>query len=545
MRFFKDLFNRLPYRRYGEKEDRLRRLMGQILSSVAVVMGIYYLIWHLHYINWSVWYVSVPFFIAEVTGWLLFTFFALISWYPRYHDLQGLIPETPFSVDVFITTCGEPRDIVQKTLAAVHAIDYQPKVIYVLDDGADPAVEALARDFGFNYLARPMHQDAKAGNLNYGLAHSKGELILALDADQVPQPEILQRLVGYFNISGIAFVQTKQNFWVPVGDPFGNSDKIFYNVMQAGKDDDNAAFSCGSGVIYRRQALEEIGGFSTWNLVEDLHTSMILHQRGWRSIYYNYPLTTGSTPTDIWGVYRQRRQWAVDSLRIMFWDNPLFRRGLSWEQKLQYFHIGFVYLVSGWVMPVFFLVPIWTLFTNLPVLTAAVPSYILNRLPYFIVMALAYAALTFPTAYLHPFQMWSGLFPVFIQATIVALRHRRSKPAYRVTPKKRRQRLGKPVIIAILPQVAIVVGAALAIIWGLFGNPGPVDFRMLNCAWAAWAIMILAGICTAALARVHWEEEVPERPWFTLREVIENVLSIIIFLFAVILIGKMIMDLKA
>ena len=544
MRFFKDLFNRLPYRRYGEKEDRLRRLVGQILSIIAVVMGFYYLIWHLHYINWSIWYISVPFFLAEVTGWLLFTFFALISWYPRYHNLQGLTPERPFSVDVFVTTCGEPLDIVQKTLAAVHAIDYQPKAIYVLDDGADPGVEALARDFGFNYLARPEHRDAKAGNLNYGLAHSTGELILTLDADQVPQPEIIRRLVGYFNIRGIAFVQTKQNFRVPVGDPFGNSDKIFYNVMQAGKDDDNAAFSCGSGVIYRRQALEEIGGFSTWNLVEDLHTSMLLHQRGWRSIYYNSPLTTGSTPTDIWGVFRQRRQWAVDSLRIIFWDNPFFRRGLSLEQKLQYFHIGFVYLVSGWIMPVFFLVPIWTLFTSLPVLTATVPSYILNRLPYFIVMAVAYAALTFPTAYLHAFQMWSGLFPVFIQATIVALRHRRSKPAYRVTPKKSPRKTKTPAIIAMLPQLTIIVGAALAIIWGLFFNTAPLDFRMLNCAWATWAIMILSGICAAALAKVHWEEEVAERPWFTPREVIENVLSIIIFLFAVIMISKMIMDLK-
>jgi cellulose synthase (UDP-forming) len=544
MRFFNDLIKKQPYRRYGDKQDRLRRLFGQILSLIAVALGIYYLFWHFHYINWSIWYISIPFFLAEVTGWLLFTFFAIISWYPRYHDLQGLTPERPFSVDVFVTICGEPRDIVEATLAAVQAIDYQPKEIYVLDDGTDPGVEPLARDFGFNYLARPEHRDAKAGNLNYGLAHSKGELILTLDADQVPQPEILQRLVGYFNISGIAFVQTKQNFRVPVGDPFGNSDKIFYNVMQPGKDDDNAAFSCGSGVIYRRQALEEIGGFSTWNLVEDLHTSMILHQRGWRSIYYNHPLTTGATPTDIWGVYRQRRQWAVDSLRIMFWDNPFFRRGLSLGQKLQYFHIGFVYLVSGWVMPIFFIVPIWTLFTNMPVLTATVPNYILNRLPYFIVMAVAYATLTFPTAYLHAFQMWSGLFPVFIQATFVALCHRRSKPAYRVTPKKMRQRLEKPAILAILPQLTIIVGAALAIIWGLFGNPGSVDFRMLNCAWATWAIMILIGICTAALAKVHWEEEITERPWFTLRQVIDNVLSIAIFLFAVILIAKMILDLQ-
>ena len=530
MRFFQDLFGRLPYSRYQEKEDRFRRLLGQILSLTAIILGFFYLIWHVRFINWSAWYISVPFFIAETGGWLLFAFFTLISWYPRYHRQDGLAVAPLPSVDVFITTCGEPLEILEKTLAAVSAIDYQPKEIYVLDDGADPGVEALARDFGFNYLARPEHRDAKAGNLNYGLAHSKGELILTLDADQVPKSMIIKRLVGYFKIPSIAFVQSKQDFRVPIGDPFGNADKIFYNVMQPGKDDDNSAFSCGSGVIYRRKALEEIGGFSTWNLVEDLHTSMNLHQRGWRSIYHNHSLSVGTTPADIWAVYRQRRQWATDSLRIIFWDNPFFRRGLTIEQKLQYFHIGFVYLISGWIMPIFFIVPIWSLFTSIPILTASVPVYIMHRFPYLIVMTIAYAVLCFPTAYFHAFQMWSGLFPVFMKATLIALLHRRSKPVYQVTPKKQAQILKRRVILAILPQLTIASGALLAIIYGLFFRTGPLDFLLLNCAWATWGILILSGICIASLSRVRWEEDVLEPSWLTPWEVVNNILTTMVVL---------------
>ncbi len=539
MRFFQDLFGRLQYRRYQEKEDRRRRLIGQILSLVAAILGVFYLIWHYHYINWAIWYLSVPFFVAEICGWLLVAFFALISWYRRYHNPDGISPDRLYSVDIFVTTCGEPLEILAETLRAVTVIDYKVKKVYVLDDGKNPQVEALAHELGFHYLSRPERVDAKAGNLNYGLKRSKGELILTLDADQVPEPLIIKRLVGYFKFPRIGFVQSKQKFRVPPGDPFGNTDQIFYNVMQCGKDDVNSAFSCGSGVLYRRTALEEIGGFSTWNLVEDLHTSVILHQKGWHSVYYNYPLSQGTAPTDIWNVYRQRSQWAADSLRIFFWDNPFFRRGLTWGQKFQYFHIGFVYLVAGWIMPIFFIIPIWTLFTSIPVVTAPVPQYILNRLPYFIITAVSYAILTSPTPFLHSFQMWTGLFPAFMKATVVALSHRRSKPAYRVNGNVKRFR--RPAFIALLPQLSLIIGAALAILYGLFINTGPLDFRILNCAWGTWAILILSGLCFGALSPITWEE-MPEATWFTPRQFVQNLLQTIIFIFLIILIAVMIMQ---
>jgi cellulose synthase (UDP-forming) len=410
-----------------------------------------------------------------------------------------------------------------------------------LDDAASSEVEALTQTFGYHDLARAEHTNAKAGNLNYGLQHSEGELILTLDVDQVPDPQIIKRLVGYFNIPRIAFVQSKQNFRVPPGDPYGNKDKIFYETMQSGKDDSNAAFSCGSGVIYRRKALEDVGGFNTWSLVEDVYTSMLLHQQGWRSVYYNYPLSLGSAPTDIWSNYKQREQWAVDSLRILFWKNPLFWQGLTLRQRLQYFHIGFVYLIAGWVIPIFFIIPIWSLFTSSAVLTAPVPLYIVIRIPYFLVTALAYNALNYPTPFLHSFQMWTGLFPVFMQATFVALLHPHSKPRYKVTMMGLKSKSSNlSAVIAILPQLVIIVGCFVAIIYGLlFNHTAALDFLMLNAAWGTWAILILSGICIAAVTKRFKEEE--PSSWFTPREMIQNVLQITIFLFFVILAALMLM----
>ena len=527
--FIRDLFGRQPYQRFREREDRRRRLLAQFLTILTIITGGYYLIWHAFYINWHTWFISVPFYLAEVIGLFLFLSFSLTSWYPRFHDPQGIVPDKTFSVDVFITTCGEPLEIVQTTMRAAAAIDYEPKILYLLDDQGNPALAALAANLGFHYLARPEHDDAKAGNLNYGLAHTTSDLILALDADQVPSPEILSRLVGYFRIPKIAFVQSKQNFLVPKGDPFGNTDKVFYNVMQAGKDSDNAAFSCGSGVVYRREALADVGGFSTWNLVEDVHTSMLLHQRGWKSVYYNYPLTIGTAPADIWSVYRQRGQWATDSLRIFFWDSPFFRRGLTFKQKMQYFTLGLVYLVSAFVMPIYFIVPVWTIFSGSFVLTASVENYILHRLPAFVCMSVAYGVLNYPTPYLQAYQMWTGLFPVFIVSTFQALRYRRRKPPYRVTSKEHTNKLPRPAIVAIIPQLLFILANFVAIIYGFFMHRDLTEFLLLNYAWAIWVIWTMSGICLAAFSKIAWQENQAAPVTFTTADIVNNVLGLALF----------------
>ncbi len=507
-KWWSDILGARDYLRYLEKEDRKRRLAGQFLTLITIVLGIYYLLWHAGHINWAAGTYSFIFFLAEFTGLLLFSFFSFNAWFLRFHSPQGVALEKPFSVDIFITVAGESVELVKKTVRAALQIDYPLKKVFVLDDHGSVVYQGLTERLGCGYFAREEHHHAKAGNLNYAFQRTSGDLILTLDADQVPQPQIINKLIGYFKFPWIGFVQSKQNFEVPIGDPFGNTDRIFYNVMQTGKDTDNAAFSCGSGVIYRRKALEEIGGFSTWNLVEDVHTSMLLHDRGWRSIYYNYPVTQGSAPAEIYGVYRQRRQWAADSLRILFWDNPFGREGLTFKQKLQYFHLGFVYLVAAFVMPLFFLTPTWALLTNNFVLIAPVNEYVLHRFPYFIAMSVAYGILNYPTPYMRAFQMWTGLFPAFIHATWMALRSRKSKPSYQVNSKPAEKMKLRNPWPAILPQQAIIFLSIFSVIYVFFVEVKAWDFYLLNLVWSLWSAWTMSGICLAAVRSHRWPTEI-------------------------------------
>ena len=109
-------------------------------------------------------------------------------------------------------------------------------------------------------------------------------MILVLDSDQVPDPEILQRLVGFSTRRG-GLCPEPAGLFFPEGDPFYNADRVFYETMQLSNDQANAVISCGSGVVYRRRALEELGGFATWNLVEDFTSSYEMVSRGWRGVY--------------------------------------------------------------------------------------------------------------------------------------------------------------------------------------------------------------------------------------------------------------------
>ncbi len=489
------------HRRYLEREDSLRRTAGKIFLLGNVLFGLLYIFWFFSVLNWNVWYISAPFFLAEIAGLLTATYFAIIIWYPRYHRPEGITWDKTPSVDIFITTCGEPAAILERTVTAAVQIDYPAKTVFVLDDAESPRVKTLAEQNGCHYISRPDRSDAKAGNLNYGLSKTNGELALVLDADQVPDRDILSRLVNYFKFPYVGFVQSAQRFLLPQGDPFGNSDELFYRVMQPGKDNDNAAFSCGSGVIYRRKALESIGGFSTWNLVEDVHTSMRLHDKGWKSVYHNHPLSTGTAPTDICSVYKQRKQWAVDSLRLLFWDNPFKRAHLTLKQKLQYFQLGFVYLASGFMMPLYFLVPSWSLLTGHFLTTAPVLDYAMYRGLYLLFTLLALVTLEHPADSRKPYKIWAGLFPVFMKATLIALRSKRQKPRYLVNKKTSEDPSSAQRLKAIIPQASIILLTMVSIVYSLQLKTLALELFLVNTVWGAWVVWSLSTICSSALRR--------------------------------------------
>jgi cellulose synthase (UDP-forming) len=236
----------------------------RILITATVLLGVNYVVWRwLFSVNWSAWWIAVPLVVAETYSLIDSMLFGLTMWRWRRRAAPP-VPPDGLTVDVFITTYNEPVDLVIGTAEAAARIRY-PHETWILDDGERPELERAAAELGVRYMTRaaswtnkPRH--AKAGNLNNALLHTHGEFILVLDADQVPDPEILHRTLGYFEDERTALVQTPQYFVnVPDSDPLGSQAPLFYGPIQQGKDGWNAAFFCGSNAILRREALMQLG----------------------------------------------------------------------------------------------------------------------------------------------------------------------------------------------------------------------------------------------------------------------------------------------
>jgi cellulose synthase (UDP-forming) len=496
--------------RYQAVADRPRIRKARLFALLTLLSGFAYLLWVILHLNHQTPFMSALFLLAEVACLALFLVTAARSTRLRHKPVEGLRLERPFKVDVFITTAGEPLNVVSKCMHAATAIDW-PKAdlkIYVLDDANSPDLKILANQLGIHHLSRLAagleRENAKAGNLNFGLRHSASELILSLDADQAPKANILKALAGYMKFEDLAFIQSQQTFYLPEGDPFYNGDNVFYGTMQKAFDESNSVISCGSGVLYRRRALEDIGGFVEWNLVEDLVSSYELHARGWKSFYYPHALTRGLAPWDINGVYHQRSQWALDTFRLFIWDNMFFKKGLTLAQKMGYLSIPLAYLCSGFIFPIFFIIPLWGYVTGEYVLHGNVLWFFALRLLYFLMMA---GGLRYLFERNHPgkqFQMLFGIFPIYAASFVRAFFYPKGrKPTYRVTNVASR-RLTRLAAFKVFPQLLLFWANAALPFFAIFNDTSPGRFILLNALVSGLGLWLMWQVLSASLRRVEF-----------------------------------------
>jgi cellulose synthase (UDP-forming) len=222
----------------------------QAVALAALGWGAAYLAWR---IGWSGAGVGRPLFfvllLAEIFGWVSLGFYAFLAWRVPETSRPPL-PDDPPVVDVFVCTYDEPVRVLEATLVGCREMR-GPHVTWVLDDGRRAEVQALATRLGARYLTRPDNRHAKAGNINAALPRTHGDLILFLDADHVPMPDILEATLGYFDDPDVALVQTPHDFFnrdsVQHTRTARHEQTLFYDVIACGKDRHDA-----SGAARRR-----------------------------------------------------------------------------------------------------------------------------------------------------------------------------------------------------------------------------------------------------------------------------------------------------
>jgi cellulose synthase (UDP-forming) len=320
---------------WGRHPSLLRALAG-----VALCWGMVYVAWR---VGWSLrgsnpelWACLL---LAEVYGLWNLAALAWLTWDVRPGERPEGSPGR--SVDVYVCSYDEPVAVLEATLAGCALMSY-PHTTWLLDDGARPEMEVLARAWGVNYMTRPDRAHAKAGNINHALPRTEGELVLVLDADHVPLPDALGVLVGYFEDPEVALVQTPHDFSnhdsIQHYDLGRHEQSVFFSAICMGKDRHNAAFWCGSGALIRRAALLSIGGVATDTIAEDFHTTIKLHRDGWRTRFDERIIAQGRAPHDLAAYLLQRDRWARGNLAVFTTsESPLRARDLTISQRLSYF----------------------------------------------------------------------------------------------------------------------------------------------------------------------------------------------------------------
>jgi cellulose synthase (UDP-forming) len=435
---------------------------------------------------------------------------------------------------------SQPSQPSATAILAAQRQSLQAQIDQKTDQLADLArCRYIARD---KPKGRPHH--AKAGNINHALfsGETQGDFVLTLDADHIPKPQFMQRVLPYFfdfNLdrgqyegNQIAFVQTPQAFYnLPQGDPFGHDAHLFYGPIQQGKDGMNSAFYTGTNAVLRREALvsmglqhfaldfakdeqrlaefDLIGGLSSISITEDMNTAMRLHSVGWRSVYHSEILAEGLAPDDLSSTLKQKLRWAQGTIQVMLRDNPLLKPGLSFWQRLQYFQTMYSYFV-GFFIAIFLASPIIFFFTGLIPVDNFGPQFALHFVPVYVINRLTFVAASWgiPLRELWRNEQYAiALFPLYIQAVWSVFTNQPIK--FQVTPKQRQS----GVYLGLVRVQLIFFGLTLAgMIWGLvqliLGNwPDPWVY-IINSAWAGYHLALLWVIIRAA----WWRPKQPKTP---------------------------------
>ncbi|QDU70105.1 glycosyltransferase [Engelhardtia mirabilis] len=243
------------------------------------------------------------------------------------HGDPGDLPQVTVQLPIF-----NERTVVERLIHAAGALDYPADrlEIQVLDDSLDEtrdlAAQAVAvlraRGLDAIHLFRSDRTGFKAGALDAGMRRAKGELIAVFDADFVPPPDFLRRLVGEFRAPGVGMVQARWGHLNRDDSPLTRAQATLLDGHFVIEHTARAAAGLffnfnGTAGIWRRTAIDDAGGWQHDTLTEDLDLSYRAQLAGWRFVYRPDVVAPAELPADVAAFKGQQRRWARGSAQVL------------------------------------------------------------------------------------------------------------------------------------------------------------------------------------------------------------------------------------
>ncbi|WP_196140346.1 glycosyltransferase family 2 protein [Aliikangiella sp. G2MR2-5] len=276
---------------------------------------------------------------------IIFKYFVQLLSLPFYSPLekirrrkairQGMMNFSP-KVSVLIPAWNEEVGIL-KTIQSVVNTAYKNLEIIVVNDGSTDSTHRLVTGYiaefkknsqsatEIKYLQ--LTNGGKARALNQGVRLASGEIIVTVDADSVMDEAAIEKLVPYFNdpkvgaVAGNVIVGNRsrpiewlQQIEYLYGFFFKRADSVFNSVYIIG----------GAAAAYRKEVLEDVGGFDHEIITEDIEMSTRILSEGYKTRYATDVVVFTEGPADWKGLCNQRLRWKFGRLLTFMKHKSLF-----------------------------------------------------------------------------------------------------------------------------------------------------------------------------------------------------------------------------
>ena len=263
------------------------------------------------------------------------------------------------SVTVMIPAHNE-ESVISNTVRNILNMDYENFDIIVIDDRSSDNTASVIKDLEHKYdkvtaLIRP--KDAfpgKSAVLNDAFIFFLGEAILVFDADATVEPEFLSKLIPYLEPKDVGAVQARKvirNKNVNLLTRCQNNEYTMDTHFQVGRDSIKGAVELrGNGELIKRQALDDIGGWNNYTLVDDLDMSTRLHIKGWDIRFCPDAVVYEEGIIYLRPLYRQRRRWLEGTIRryLEYAGDVLFSKDMSLRASLDMTAYITQFIMPGW-----------------------------------------------------------------------------------------------------------------------------------------------------------------------------------------------------
>jgi len=245
---------------------------------------------------------------------------------PLSPEPMAVLPKVTIQLPIF-----NEMYVVDRLIGAVCEMDYPKDLleIQVLDDSTDETTEIAelavrrhaARGVDIHYLHRVDRTGYKAGALEAGLKQTTSSFVAIFDADFIPPADFLKRTLPYFGTDPkIGMVQAR---WGHINQDYSLLTKIQSILLDAhfvlehgGRNRAGCFFNFnGTAGIWRREAIEDAGGWQHDTLTEDLDLSYRAQLRGWRFIFLPDLVAPAEVPVEMNSFKSQQHRWAKGSIQ--------------------------------------------------------------------------------------------------------------------------------------------------------------------------------------------------------------------------------------